>query len=421
MAGKLHRLSAMAVAKASTPGARLSDGGNLYLRISKSGVKSWSFMYSTGGGNGSRGRQYELGLGPLHTVSLADARAKAADLRKMRIDGGDPIATRLGDRLAKNRTITFDAAAKTYIDAKRPEWANPKHADQWENTLRDYVSPIMGRYSVASIDTELVHKCLKDIWETKTETATRVRGRIEKILDWAATQRYRSRETMNPARWKGNLEHLLPAPAKLKNVEHFPALPYPEMGTFMADLRSREGVAARMVEMVIFTAARSNEVRGAVWGELDLDKAIWTIPAVRMKMRRDHRVPLSRDALAVLQAIKEKAGDVGPDALVFPNPKKQEFSDTAMTAVLKRMGRSDITVHGFRSTFRDWTAECTGYPRDVAEMALSHAIGDKVEAAYRRGELMDKRTRLMADWAAFCNTVQANTDNVVPLQGNSAA
>ncbi|MCX7173399.1 MAG: tyrosine-type recombinase/integrase [Proteobacteria bacterium] len=421
MGRSIHKLTALAVAKANKPGARLSDGGNLYLRISTQGVKSWCFMYSIGGAAGQRGRQREIGLGPVHTVTLAEAREKAIALRKSLLDGIDPMQVRLTQRLEKSRAITFDEATKTYIDIHRADWKNPKSAEQWTNTLASYASPVMGRFSCSEIDTELVIKCLSLIWETKTETATRVRGRIEKILDWATSRKYRSGE--NPARWKGHLEHSLASPRKLSPVEHHAALPYAKIGSFMAMIRKSTAPATKMLDFAILTASRSGEVRGATWSEIDIENKVWTIPAERMKMEREHRVPLSAAAIKILEHVGSRRDEIEPTDYVFPGPKEgKPYSDAAMTATLKKLGRDDITQHGFRSTFRDWAAECTNYPRDVAEMALAHAIGDKVEAAYRRGDLFDKRTRMMNDWAKYCAKVPAEGDNVIPMQqGNAAA
>lgn len=420
MAGKIHKLSALAVSKANTPGTRLSDGGNLYLRVSMSGTKSWSFMYAVGGSRAQRGRQREIGLGPVHTVTLAEARAKATELRKMLVDGKDPMAAKLQDRLDKARTITFAQAADSYITTHKAGWKKAKHAEQWLQSMEAHVFPVMGRFSVASIDTELVLKCLQPIWEEKTETAGRVRGRIERILDWCAVQKYRSGE--NPARWKGHLEHSLAAPGKLKNVKHFAALPYQSVGAFVQDLRQREGVSARMLELIILTAVRSGEARGAVWEEFDLDNAVWTIPAARMKAAKDHRIPLSRQALDLMKTWRAKAGEVAPGDYVFPGPREgKPYSDAVFIALYRRMKRAGITTHGFRSTFRDWAAECTGYPREVCEMALAHAISNAVEAAYRRGDLFAKRTRLMQEWADYCDKITDTSANVVPLQGKTAA
>jgi integrase len=420
MRNGIHRLSALAVTKANKPGSRLADGGNLYLRVGSNGGKSWVFMYSQG--TRENRRQREIGLGPVHTVSLAEAREKAAELRKMMLAGDDPMASRLQRRLDQARTITFDEAAKTYIDTHKAGWKNPKHADQWQNTLDTYASPVMGRFSVASIDTELILKALRPIWESKTETAARVRGRIERILDWAAVQKYRTGE--NPARWKGHLEHSLAAPTKLKGTQHHAALPYSDMGSFMQQLRARDALAARMLEFAILTATRSGEVRGAVWSEIDLDKAVWLIPASRMKMKKEHRVPLSGQAVQLLEARKASASEVKDTDYIFPGPTHgKPFSDAAMSMLLKdRMQRPDVTAHGFRSTFRDWTAECTAYPREVCEMALAHAIPDAVEAAYRRGDLFEKRRKMMSEWANYCDKpLPAKTDNVVPMKGKTAA
>lgn len=420
MGRKIHKLTALQVTKANTPGARLSDGGNLYLRIGATGAKSWCFMYSMGGARDKRGRQREIGLGPLHTISLAEARGRAVDLRKLLLDGIDPMSQLQGERRDRARQeITFDEAAATYIEKHRPSWKNSKHAWQWETSLAMYASPVFGRFFVSQIDTLLILKCLEPIWQSKTETAVRVRGRLEKIFDWATTQKYRTGE--NPARWKGHLEHSLPAPGRIRKVEHFSALPYSEIGQFMESLRGIEGAAARMLEFLILTCCRSGEVRGATWGEVDFDAAVFTVPAERMKMKREHRVPLSKQALAILEAIKKQAGEVKPGDLIFPGPKPgKPYSDAAFSVQLrKRMGRTDITAHGFRSTFRDWAAECTAYPREVCEMALAHAIPDAVEAAYRRGDLLAKRAKLMDEWAAHCDIVRREAGNVTLI--NTAA
>lgn len=421
MAGKIHKLSALAVSKANKPGTRLSDGGNLYLRISMTGTKSWSFMYAVGGSRAQRGRQREIGLGPVHTISLADARSKATELRKMLIEGKDPMASKLQEKLDRARTITFAKAAETYINTHRAGWKQAKHAEKWQQSMELHVNPIIGRYSVATIDTQLVLKCLQPIWEEKTETATRVRGRIEKILDWCTVQKFRTGE--NPARWKGHLEHSLAAPNRIRNVEHFAALPYLNIGAFVRDLRLREGVSARMLELIILTAVRSGEARGATWGEFDLENAVWAIPAARMKMKKDHRIPLAKQAVDLMRKWRAEAGEPAAGDLVFPGPTEgKPYSDAVFLALYRRMKRDDITTHGFRSTFRDWAAETTAYPREVCEMALAHAISSAVEAAYRRGDLFAKRTRLMQEWADYCDKVIDGTSaNVVPLRGTTAA
>jgi integrase len=301
-------------------------------------------------------------------------------------------AARLAAAVERAKALTFDQCAADYIKAHRAGWRNAKHASQWESTLATYASPVFGTLPVASVDTALVMKVLNSIWTEKTETASRLRGRIESVLGWATTSGYRTGD--NPARWRGHLENLLPAPEKVKKVEHHPALPWQQIGAFMADLRAREGIAARALEFLILTAARSGEVRGMRWDEVE--DGCWTVPAERMKAGKEHRVPLSDSAIALLEKMP-RLGDY-----VFPGAKKGALlSDMSLTAVLRRMGREGITVHGFRSSFRMWAAEATNFPREVAEHALAHQLPDKVEAAYRRGDLHDKRKLLMQGWAEY--------------------
>jgi integrase len=390
----LNKLSALAVTKTSKPGY-YGDGGGLWLQVAKTGSKSWIFRFKVAG------RQREMGLGGLHTVELAKARVLARECRALLLDGKDPIearkAVRLADALQRARAMTFDQCAAAYIDAHRGSWKNAKHADQWKNTLSSYASPIIGALPVADVDTDLVVKVLSPIWGARTETATRVRGRIESILDWATVSRFRQGD--NPARWRGHLENLLANPNKIAPVRNHPALPWREVPAFMAILAQSKGVAARAAEFAILTAARSGEVRGASWEEADLDARLWTIPAERMKAGREHRVPLSTAAVALLSSIQRREG------LIFPGRSDNvALSDMSLTAVLRRMGRSDITIHGFRSSFRDWCAEAVGnsFPREVCEHALAHSLPDRVEAAYRRGDLLEKRVILMADWADYC-------------------
>jgi integrase len=393
MARTIEKLSPLAVTKASKPGY-IGDGAGLWLQVSPSGSKSWIFRFTIAG------KQREMGLGAVHTVTLSEARVRARECRLQLQNGADPLelrnAARLSQTLARARSMTFDQCAAAYITAHRSGWRNAKHASQWENTIATHASPVIGGLPVAAVDTSLVMKVLSPIWLTKTETATRLRGRIESILGWATTSGYR--EGDNPARWRGHLENLLASPSKTAKVVHHPALPWQEAGTFMAALRTREGIAARAVEFAVLTAARSGEVRGAKWSEID--GGLWVIPAERMKMAREHRVPLSAAARALL-ADMPRLGD-----LIFPGAKlNSQLSDMSLSAVLRRMGRNDITVHGFRSTFRDWCAEATAFPREVCEHALAHSLPDKVEAAYRRGDLIEKRTLLMQAWDDYCATV----------------
>ncbi|WP_321942755.1 tyrosine-type recombinase/integrase [Paraburkholderia tropica] len=389
-----NKLSQLAVAKTTKPGL-YADGGNLYLQITTAGVKSWLFRYMRDG------KPRGMGLGPVHTIGLAEARVLALDCRRLLLAGTDPLdarnAERAAQRVAESNDVTFQHCAEKYIEAHRAGWKNAKHADQWTNTLTTYAYPVFNPRPVSVIDTALVMRVLEPIWTTKTETASRLRGRIESVLDWATVRGYRSGE--NPARLKGHLDTLLPKRSRVQKVEHHPALPYTELPAFMNKLRAGEGIAARALELLILTATRTNEVIGATWQEFDLSEGVWAIPAERMKMGKEHRVPLSIRALALVKAQHEVTrGDY-----VFPGARdKKPLSNMAMLQLLERMKRDDITVHGFRSTFRDWAGETTHYPREVCEAALAHGIKDKAEAAYARGDLFAKRAVLMQDWANFC-------------------
>ena len=394
MARQIHRLTSDFVAAVAQPG-RYPDGGGLYLQVGPTGSKSWLLRYM------SAGKSREMGLGPLSTVTLAEARKRAKQHKLKLLDGIDPIAEREAKRRAEKLkaalATTFDECAEAYIKAHQGGWRNAKHAEQWRSTLAVYASPVFGSLPVQAVDTAQVMKALEPIWVEKTETANRVRGRIEKVLDWAKVRGYRDGE--NPARWRGHLDKLLPARRKVQKVEHFAALPYAEMGEFMRALRAQEGNAALALELVILTACRTSEVINARWAEFDLEGKVWTISGERMKSGREHRVPLSDAAVAVLRTMQARAeGDY-----VFAGGKTNKpLSSMAMLVLLKRMGRGDLTVHGFRSTFRDWAAEMTNFPREVAEMALAHAVKDQTEAAYRRGDLFEKRRKLMQAWAEYC-------------------
>ena len=409
------KLSAVEVTRAKGP-AVLHDGGGLYLRISPTGSRSWVFRFQLDG------KRRDMGLGPYPDVSLAEARRRAIEHRNQRRDGIDPIvakeARRQAQRLADAKGKTFREVAEEFIGPKEAGWRSAKHRQQWRNTLAAYVHPVLGDLPVGSINVGLVLKVVEPIWIEKPETAGRVRGRIEAVLDAATVRGYR--QGPNPAQWKGNLAHILPARAKVKKVEHHAALPFDEVPAFLADLRRQGGVAARALEFVIFTAARLGEAIGATWGEIDLNAKVWTLPAERMKAAKEHRVPLSDEALAVLERMRPLAlmtdGKPDPAAPVFPGLRQAlPLSDSAIWALLRRrMSRTDLTIHGFRSSFRDWCAERTAYPRDVVEMALAHAIESKVEAAYRRGDLFEKRRHLMETWARFCTTPE-KAGEVVPL------
>jgi len=402
----------LAITQAKRPGY-YGDGGGLLLQVSAGGAKSWVFRFKQGG------RLREMGLGATHTVSLAEARQKALECRKARLDGHDPIEARKDERMkAKLNTAkatSFEACAERYIAAYKAGWKNDKHAAQWPATLAAYVNPVFGSLPVQAVDVGLVMKAIEPIWTAKPETASRVRGRIESILDWATARGYRQGE--NPARWRGHLENLLPKKTKVRRVEHHAALPYPEIAGFMAELRQQEGVAAHALEFAILTAARTGEVIGATWNEIDFAKRLWTVPAERMKASREHRVPLSDAALAILETLRAtREGD-----FVFPGSRAaRPISNMAMLMLLRRMGRGDLTAHGFRSTFRDWAAERTTFPAEVAEMALAHTVSDRVEAAYRRGDLFQKRRQLAEAWARFCAALPA-LGQVLPIRQTVSA
>jgi integrase len=395
MARAINRLKDVMVRRVTKPGL-YPDGAGLYLRVGSTGAKAWVFRYR------QNGRRHDIGLGPLHTVGLASARQRAQKCREQRLDGVDPLAAKkdaqTAARIEATKTITFKACAEAYIHAHQAGWRNPKHRAQWPATLSTYAYPVFGDLPVQTIDTGLVLRAIEPIWTIKPETASRLRGRIESVIGWASTKGYRP-SGENPARWKDHLENLLPAKSKVRRVEHHAALPYGQLPAFMAELRWQEGVGALALEFAILTAARTGEVIGARWDEIDMGGRLWTIPGTRMKAGKEHRVPLSEAAMAIVEAMTAlRQGD-----FIFPGGKaRRPLSNMALLMTLRRMGRDDLTAHGFRSTFSDWCAERTAYPSEVREMALAHTVGDKVEAAYRRGDLFEKRRRVMHDWAMFC-------------------
>jgi integrase len=403
MPRQIHRLSATEVEKAKSTGKTymLADGGGLWLRISKSGAKSWIFRYMLDG------KSREMGLGSLQSVGLKKARTKAGNGREQLDAGIDPIDQKKTEtaerRLNAAKSITFDECAEAYIESNKAGWSNDKHSQQWTNTIQTYASPTLGKLAVQDVDTDLVMRCLEPIWATKTETATRIRGRIESILDWATVKGYRI--GANPARWRGHLDKLLPKPSKVTEVVHHPALHYDDIPAFIEELGDVKGIAARALEFTVYTATRSSEVLLAEWEEIDLEKKLWIIPKQRMKARKEHRVPLSPRAIKLLKDLDK----IRESDYVFPSPRYgKHLSNMAMTKTLRDMGRKDITVHGFRSTFRDWAAEKTNTPNIVAEAALAHVVGNKAEAAYRRGDLFAKRVQLMDSWARYAHSQPAD-------------
>ncbi len=394
MARQSHKLTTRAVSAAKRPGLH-SDGGGLYLQVARGGSKSWLFRFML------RRKSRDMGLGGIDVVSLSEAREKALEARKLVKAGIDPIDARKAQRAqyavdaASGRT--FQDCAEKYIASHEKGWRNPKHRAQWRNTLATYAFPVFGDVPVDAVDTAMVTEVIEPIWATKTETATRVRGRIEAILDWAKARSYRAGE--NPARWRGHLENLLPKARSVRKVKHHPALPYEDIATFTKLLREREGVSARGLEFLILTAARPEEVTNARWDEVTLDKAEWTIPGERMKSGVVHRVPLSDAAVVVLRDMET----LRTCDFVFPGQRDgRSLWTDALRRLLERMGHAGLTSHGFRSTFRDWAAERTAFPGEVAEAALAHTVGDKVEAAYRRGDLFDKGRKIMDTWAEYC-------------------
>lgn len=397
MGRKAEELGALAVSRLRSPGVHFVGGvAGLAMQIEPTGSRSWILRYMIAG------RRRDMGLGGFPDVTLAGAREQAREARSKIKSGVDPIEegrkarSELKAQRAKN--VTFKTCAEDYIEAHSPSWRNAKHRAQWGTSLEAYAYPHFGDLLVRDVEVSHILAALKPIWASKTETATRVRGRIESVLDWAAAQEYRAGP--NPARWKGHLSHMLAAPRRVAKREHLKALPIDAVGAFLKTLRGLPDLSARALEFGILTAARPGETRGAVWDEIDLKAGIWHIPADRMKAQKDHRVPLSPKAVSLLEGLP-RFSDTN---LVFPSPRGKVMSDMTLTALMRRMG-AEAVPHGFRSTFRDWAAERTAYPGDMAEMALAHTISDKVEAAYRRGDMFEKRRRMMVDWADFCDTV----------------
>ncbi len=354
-----------------------------------------------------------MGLGSTTDFSLAEAREKAFEARKVLRTGKDPIEMRLSAQRAAAsedaKRLTFDTCVQKYVEDQGLVWRNEKHRRQWTSTLQTYASPVFGMLPVSRIDTALVMKVLQPIWQSKTETASRLRGRIERVLDWARTHDYRHGE--NPARWRGHLEILLPKRTRVRSVAHHPALPYERIAEFIHLLRGVSGIASVALEFTILTAARTSETIGATWPEIDLLRGVWTIPAGRMKAGKEHKVPLSRRCCTILEVqFSSRLTDSSP---VFPGLKDKPLSNMALSSVLRRLDRKDITVHGFRSSFRDWAADLTNYANEVVELALAHAISNKVEAAYRRGIMFEKRLALMEEWGSYCEGTSAAVAEVL--------
>jgi integrase len=393
---------------------RYSDGHGLYLIVHNANNKSFAFRWERDG------RERWMGLGAVHTINLKQARAKAREARLLLLEGVDPLDHRREAhaklKAAKAKQITFAAAAQKYFDQHEAKWRNRKHAAQFLSTLKTYAFPALGDLAVAEIDTPAVLRALEPHWLDKTETMNRTRGRIESVLDWCTVRGYRSGD--NPARWKGHLGEVLPPRSQVAKVEHHPALPYRELPAFMAALSQREGTAARALEFLILTAARTGEVLGAKSDEIDPTNKMWTVPAGRMKGGEEHRVALSQRTIELLRDLPTEDGN---DFVFNGSRPGTGLAQQGMTQVLRRMGRTDISVHGFRSTFRDWAAEQTNFPREVCELALAHKVGDKVERAYQRGDLLRKRFLLAEAWAKYCSSPPAAKATVVPMHTRGSA
>ena len=410
MPKKANEISAVQVKRLTKPGFYAVGGvAGLHLQVKTSGARSWILRATVGN------KRRDLGLGGYPDVPLSEARGSAREARELIRKGVDPVEDRKARRQALIATraiaLTFSEAAARCHRTKVPEFRNVKHQADWISSIKRYADPVIGELPVAAVELPHIVSLLKPIWETKTETATRVRQRIETVLGWATVSGFRSGD--NPARWKGNLEHALPNPSKIRTVRHFPAIPWHEVGSFMAELRERDGVSPRALEFLILTAARSGEVRLAVWDEVDIVKAVWTIPGERMKAGRPHRVPLSKPALQILDSLPRFAGS----PFIFASPRGGALSDMSISAVCRRM-KVDAVPHGFRSTFKDWARSSTAYADEVSELALAHVSSDATRVAYARDELLPKRASLMSDWAKYCGSVPNEAD-VVPIRKRS--
>jgi integrase len=401
----MAKLTQLGISRATAP-AMLGDGNGLWLQV-RHNSKAWIFRYARDG------KARAMGLGAADVVTLKRARELVLEQRRLLAEGIDPLEQRQAKRTAATvdaaGAVTFKEFALDYIRSHRHAWRSEVHALQWETSLERFVYPIIGGLPVRAIDTPLVLRVLQPIWHTIPETGSRVRGRLERILSAAKVAGLRSGE--NPAAWRNHLEALLPKASKLRKVEHYAALPYQEIAAFMQALQTRKGMGAMALQFLILTAARSGEVLAAKWTEVDLRHQVWTVPAARMKMGKEHRVPLSAPAMALLQPLY----DVRQNEYVFPGNSNGRLAGATMNMLLEIMGRRDVTPHGFRSSFRDWAAEQTSYPSEVVEQALAHAVGSAVERAYKRTDLFDKRRKLMDSWAAYCEQLQT-TAEVVPIR-----
>jgi integrase len=393
MPRQLNMLTVLKIKSLSKKGL-YHDGSGLYMQINPSGSKSWIFRFML------RSKSRSMGLGPTQLVTLSEARMKAHTMRRLLLDGIDPIEHRKEERKVHVKVIvpSFDECADTYITEHEQTWKNDKHKAQWRSTLKMYASPVIGKMPVNEVEDHHIKSILVPIWQSKHETASRLRGRIESVLDWATVHKFRKGE--NPARWKGHFEIMFAKLSKAKAANHHPALAIGEMPQFMTNLQIQQGNGARALEFLILTACRTGEVMGAQWSEFNLAEHYWLIPRERMKAAKEHKVALSKQAVKIIEAMRS---DVNVSRYVFVGNKGDKpLSNMAMLMLIRRMNYEELTSHGFRSTFRDWIAEKTQYPHELAEMALAHSIGNKVEAAYRRGDMFEKRIQLMQDWADYC-------------------
>lgn len=375
-----------AVSLRQLPAGMHGDGGGLWLDVRAAGSRVWIFRFTR------HGRAHSMGMGPLNTISLSEARVKAREARKLLLEGIDPLAARAAKR---KPGLSFRDAAESYVEAHSAGWRSEKHRQQWGTSLGTYAFPVIGAMPVDAIDTAAVLRVLKPIWVAKPETASRVRSRVELVLGWATAQGLRAGD--NPAAWKAHLQHMLAPRAKVARVEHHAALPHSEVAGFVAELRAVPGVAARALELLVLTASRTAEVLGATWAEIDLEAAQWVIPGSRMKNQRDHRVPLSEPALAILTGLATDNQETRSARKVFG-----ELGPLGMARLLGKLCGAGPTVHGMRASFRSWCAD-RGVARELAEQALAHSVGSAVEAAYNRSDLFERRRALMSDWASYCD------------------
>ncbi|MGP5325197.1 tyrosine-type recombinase/integrase [Vreelandella titanicae] len=396
--GKLTAKGVQKLVRESKPGLT-NDGDGLYLKVGKGGGASWIYRFRW------NGKLRDMGLGSYAEASLSEARESAAENRKHVKQGIDPLAAREQKSEKEAVPVTFTHCAARYIQSHRRSWRNAKHARQWVSTLKTYVRPVIGNQPIEDVTTQDILKILTPIWAVKNETAKRVQGRIENILDFAAAHEYR--DPVNPARWRGHLDKLLAKPSRVQKVNHHPAMPYDQVATFISSVQRYNSMSSKALLFLILTATRTSEVLNAEWHEIDIGKATWQIPAERMKVNREHRVPLSKQAVELLLALPRVRGN----SFIFPGMKAgRPLSNMSLLQFMRGLGygpsgeKGNYVPHGFRSSFRDWTGEVTSYPRDVAEMALAHAIENKVEAAYRRGDLFEKRRAMMQDWADYTFT-----------------